>query len=123
MRMFTTPVEHLLSALRDVLEVPIYTKVPMQPPDLFLRLDVTSNEATTPVSQETNIAVQAYGTDQDATINMLGALRFVLMDEVYTHNPKILWWEEQTGPVEFPDPDTDNHYRWQLTGTLTTTLT
>ena len=121
--MFTTPVEHLLSALRDVLEVPIYTKVPRKPPDLFLRLDVTGNEAQSPVSQDTNIAVQVYGTDQDETINMLGALRFVLMDEIYTRSPKILWWQESSGPVEFPDPDTDNHYRWQLTGTLTTTLT
>lgn len=121
--MFVTPVEHLLKALRQVLDVPIYTKVPMDPPDLFIRLDVTSNEMTSPASQDTTIAVQSYGVDQDDTINMLGALRFILADEIYARNPKILWWEEFTGPVEFPDPDTDNHYRWQLTGTMTTTLT
>ena len=121
--MFVTPVEHLLTALRKVLDVPIYTKVPMHPEDLFLRLDVTSNEMTSPSSQETTIAVQTYGVDQDDTINLMGALRFILADEIYARNPKILWWEELTGPVEFPDPDTDNHYRWQLTGTMTTTLT
>lgn len=121
--MFVTPVEHLLTALRQVLDVPIYTKVPMHPPGLFLRLDVTSNEMTSPSSQETTIAVQTYGVDQDDTINLMGALRFILADEIYARNPKILWWEEVTGPVELPDPDTDNHYRWQLTGTMTTTLT
>ncbi len=123
MKLFVTPVEILQSALRESLNAPIYTKVPMRPPGLFVRLDVTSNEMTTPNSQDTTIAVQVYGANHEEVINLLGALRFVLADEIYARNPKILWWQEVSGPMEFPDPDTDNHHRWQLTGTMTTTLT
>ena len=121
--MIVTPVEHLLATLRQVLEVPIATLVQRETPDLFVRLDVTSTKATSPVSQDTDIAIQVYGVDQEETINLATALRFMMMDEIYARNDKILWWEETQGPIEFPDPDTNHHYRWQFTGTLTTTLT
>ena len=81
--MIVTPVEHLLATLRQVLEVPIATLVQRETPDLFVRLDVTSTKATSPVSQDTDIAIQVYGVDQEETINLATALRFMMMDEIY----------------------------------------
>lgn len=121
--MYVTSVERLIAALKTRLDVPVATKVPMKPPDLFVRLDPSSPKATSPVAEDTLIAVQVYGQDQEKVINLIGAIRLLLMDEVFTQDPKIVWWQEETGPHDFPDPDNADVYRWQMTGVLTTTLT
>lgn len=121
--MYVTPVERLLHAIEQVTEVPVATLVPTRPPSLFIRLDAGSSRASTVTTDETLIAVQVYGKDQDEVIDTLGFMRFFLLDEVYVRNRKIVWWDEESGPHEFPDPDGTDFFRWQLTGNLTTTLT
>lgn len=118
-----TPVERLITALERRLAVPVVTKVPMAPPELFVRLDAAALRSATPVTDDTLIAVQVYGADQGEVVDMILALRFVLMDEIYADDPTIVWWAEEAGPHEFPDPDDAATFRWQLTGVLTTTLT
>ena len=121
--MLVTPVERLIAALEPRLSVPVVTKVPRDPPALFVRLDAAAPRSVTPVTDDTLIAVQVYGADQGEVVDTLLALRFVLMDEVYASDPKIVWWAEEAGPHEFPDPDDGATFRWQFTGILTTTLT
>lgn len=110
-------------ALGERLEAPISTKVPRNPPDLFVRLDPSAPRMTGPTSQDSLMAVQVYGRDQEDVINVIGAIRFLLVDEIYALDQKIIWWSEESGPHEFPDPDTAEFFRWQTTGVLTTTLT
>lgn len=113
-----------MSALEERLTIPVVTKVPLEPqPEMFVRLDAAAPRAVTPVTQDTLMAVQIYGTNQEEVINTILALRFVLMDEIYARDPAIVWWAEESGPHEFPDPDDHAAFRWQLTGVLTTTLT
>ncbi|GAB3946739.1 hypothetical protein [Corynebacterium tapiri] len=116
-------VERLLEELKARFDVPVFTKVPRyEAPGLFIRVDAGEPRASTVVSEDTLMAVQVYGGDLDETITLIGRLRQYLMDECYRVNPHIVWWREEAGPHEFPDPDTDTHTRYQLTGVLTTTL-
>lgn len=115
-------VEHLLTALRAVAGVPVFTLVPRyEAPAVFVRVDAAAPRMVSPVSEESLVAVQVYG-DEESVIELILKLRKYLNDRVYAGNPRIVWWEEQAGPHPFPDPDTDNYSRWQLTGLLTSTL-
>lgn len=121
--MYVTPVEHLISSLSGVVGVPVVTLVPRPMPELFTRLDVISSRSETPVTDSTQIAVQVYGEGLESVINLIGQVRFFLMDHVYVNNPKIIWWSETSAPTRFPDPDVPDVHRWQMVGELTTTLT
>lgn len=121
--MAVTPVERLIAALEPWLSVPVVTKVPREPPELFVRLDAGAPRAVTPATDNTLVAVQVYGADQDEVVDKILVLRLMLLDGVYVSDPNIVWWAEEAGPHEFPDPDDAAIFRWQLTGILTTTLT
>lgn len=115
-------VEHLLAAIRVVTDVPVFTLVPRyDPPDVFIRVDAGAPHKLSPVHEESLIAVQVYGPE-DTVIHLILMIREHLNQRVYAGNPHILGWEEEAGPHPFPDPDTDNYSRWQLTGLLTSTL-
>lgn len=120
--MSDAPLIAFLHALRDEFGLPVTTLVPMDRPDLFIRVDFANGRADTPITETRLVAIQVYGTDLDEVVELAYNLRMFLMDRVYATSPKIVWWDEQAGPHEFPDPDLDTVYRWQITGNLTLTL-
>lgn len=121
--MSDAPVIEFLQQLRAETGLDVVTKVPIDRPDLFVRVDFGSGKAVTPASEERLTAVQVYGEDYDEVVELIYALRMYLRERVYTQSPKILWWEEQAGPHEWADPDIPAVTRWQITGNLTLTLT
>lgn len=115
-----TPIEIVQRNLRPYAGVPVVSKVPTTRPDLFIRVDMGAPQRETLVSYHTMIIVQVYGTDLEQVLDTIFGLqpRLEAMDVT---DPLVLGWEEETGPVDFPDPDIPQH-RWQLVGQLTHSL-
>lgn len=121
--MSDAPLIEFLNTIRREFDVETTTLVPMDMPDLFIRVDFGSGRADTPITETRLVAVQVYGTDLDEVVELAYNIRMFLIDRVYATNPKIVWWNEQAGPHEYPDPDLEAVFRWQITGNLTLTLT
>lgn len=115
-----TPIEIVRRNLAPYAIVPVVSKVPMERPPLFIRVDMGAPQRTSLIQYRTLIIVQVYGDDLDQVLDLLFALQPALeyMDVV---DPLVSGWEEDTGPVEFPDPDI-SQFRWQLTGNLYHTI-
>lgn len=118
--MFVTPVERLMAALRNEFDVRVATQLPRNHSGLFIRVDPAGSKSLTPASEQSLCTVQVYGDDLDSVLDLIYRVRFFLTDVVYSRDDNILWWAEETGPHNFPDPDTTEFYRWQLVGLLTT---
>jgi len=116
------PLIEFLNAIRREFGVEATTLVPMEHPSLFVRVDFGSGRADTPITETRLVAIQVYGDNMNNVVDLAYNLRMFLMDRVYATNPKIVWWDEQAGPHEFPDPDLETVFRWQITGNLTLTL-
>lgn len=117
-----TSIEPLIDALSERFDVFVTVKVPEERPSLFVRLDASSPKAVSPVVEETLIAVQVYGQDLEEVLALIQQIRFFLLDEIYSHAPDVIWWQEEAGPHDFPDPDIQPEHRWQLTGIISTPL-
>lgn len=118
-----TPGIAFLDAIKQWTGVDTFTKVPMKRPDMFIRVDFGAGKTLTPASERRLVAVQIYGKNPTQVTELAYKLRLFLMDSVYTHSDKVLWWDEQAGPHEWPDPDLTTTHRWQITGDLYLTLT
>lgn len=118
-----TPGIAFLESLHRELGVKVFTKVPMKRPNTFIRVDLGPGKNASPVAEQRLVAVQVYSTDVETVTDLVYKTRFYLMDRVYQDSPKVLWWEEESGPHEWPDPDLTSVFRWQITGNLTLTLT
>lgn len=97
------------------------SKVPSTRPKFFVRVDQGSPQAYGPTQDKTLIIVQVYGVDQEQVINTIGTVRQFLRFEL--DHPNIVGFSEDSGPVEFPDPDIPAVFRWQTSGDLFTDLT
>lgn len=117
------PSVEFLNVLREEFNIDVVTRVPVDRADMFIRVDYANGKANSPITEVRTVAVQVYGHDFDEVVKLSYRLRMFLLDRVYATSPKIVWWEEEAGPHEFPDPDLDTVHRWQITGNLTVTLT
>lgn len=115
-----TPIEIVQRNLRRVVSVPAVSKVPRDRPHLFVRVDMGAPQRINLIQYRTQIIVQVYGDDQGEVIDLLFSLQPHLENMDIT-DPLVSGWEEDTGPVEFPDPDIPQ-FRWQLVGQLFHTL-
>ncbi|KGM18146.1 hypothetical protein [Corynebacterium auriscanis] len=116
-------VEWLLEELRGVVECPVVTLVPRKAVELFVRVDAAAITAKAPTLQSGLVAIQVYGADLEAVIDTIQTIRLHLIDGAFHRSDKLLGWDEEAGPHDFPDPDTPDIFRWQITGELFTTLT
>lgn len=121
--MATLAVEWLMAELRDIVTCPVVTLVPRKATPLFVRVDSGAFTAQSPATQSGLVAIQVYGHDIDRAIDTLLKVRMHLLGENFAHSSKLMGWDEEAGPHDFPDPDTPDIYRWQFTGELITTLT
>lgn len=97
------------------------TKVPTSRPPLFIRVDMGAPQRNNIIQYQTQIIIQVYGDDLSAVLDTIFGVQAYLesMDMI---DPLVSGWDEETGPVEFPDPDIPQH-RWQLVGQLYHTIT
>lgn len=113
----------LMAVIRDHVppDVPVVHKVPRERPELFVRIDQTAPRRTTPITDLTTLFVQVYGPDVDSAGDLTDSLRELCFDlELY--DDRVLGWSEDSGPIDFPDPDLPDVSRYQFIGSLTQAL-
>ena len=111
-----TAIEVVQQFLRPRVSVLVTSKVPRHRPKVFIRVDQASPVRTNLVTDRTLVIIQVYATKVDECVDLIQQIReemfgIDMLDNVFD-------WDEQAGPVEFPDPDTKNIIRWQFTGFL-----
>ena len=112
-----TPTEIVQQHLMQVVDVDVVSKVPADRPSLFVRVDTGAPQPETKVSYLTTVIVQVYGVDLEQVIDLIDTCRHAL--ESIDARDDVYWWDETSGPYEFPDPDLSEVHRWQLVGQLT----
>lgn len=60
-----TAVEHVLAGLRDLTGLPASTRVPTNPPSVFIRVEQSAPEAYSPTYDKVFMIVEVYGRWQD----------------------------------------------------------
>lgn len=111
-----TAIETVQQFLRTVVDVPVVSKVPMNTPEVFVRVTQSPPRRYTPITDRSLVIVQVYGTDLGAVVDLIAEIR-EHMFSMEQATSTVLGWQEESGPVEFADPDMDC-FRWQLTGQL-----
>lgn len=106
--------------LLTVLDKPVYLKVPLAPDSLFVRIDQGAPQRINLAQYQTTIIIQVYGKETGKTLDLISQCAQLM--EGIEQDPRVSAWVEESGPVEFPDPDTNKHRRWQFVGKLFTTL-
>lgn len=112
-----TGIEIMQAALREQTKVPVVSKVPRPRPEVFIRVDQAAPRALSPVQDRVRIIVQVYGSDLEQVLNLCGLVRHTLSN-LEGLAPSCFGTDDIEGPVEFPDPDIPNVYRWQITGVI-----
>ncbi|MCK7676358.1 hypothetical protein [Corynebacterium pygosceleis] len=107
--------------LAGVSSLPVVSKVPRKRPPAFIRVDTGPPRRRTLVTDETLVIIQVYGPGLDMVLGEIEALREAMFEFDGKDN-RVLDWEEDSGPHEWPDPDLDSTIRWQFTGRLTQAL-
>lgn len=113
-----TGVEVVLGFLRGLdLGVPVVSRVPATRPPEFIRVTQAGVRRTNVITDRSLVVVQTYAPGVDRAWELAQTLREKLIDELELL-PNVFGWEEQSGPVEFPDPDLPTVFRIQMTGYL-----
>lgn len=116
-----TALELVISALRQVVGVPVVSLVPRNPPPVFVRVEQAAPVGFSPSHDRVMIIAQVYGeqTRLEEVLRTIGVCRDFLRFELSNVVPQLVGFNEISGPVEFPDPDiADTHTRWQLVGNV-----
>ena len=113
-----TPIEIVMRNLDP--GCPVVSKVPVDRPELFVRVDMGAPDRISLVQYRTQIIIQVYGDDLEQVLQTIFNLQPQL-ETMDMKDPLVSGWEESTGAVEFPDPDIPQH-RWQMTGELYSTF-
>ena len=113
-----TPIEIVMRNLDP--GCPVVSKVPIDRPGLFVRVDMGAPERISLVQYRTQMIIQVYGDDLEQVLTTIFGLQSQL-ETMDMKDPLVSGWEESTGAVEFPDPDIPQH-RWQMTGELYSTF-
>ena len=116
-----TAIEVIQRDLRPLVKAPIVSKVPTNRPDLFVRVDQGTPKRINPITDENIVFVQVYGVDLEQVLDLIGALQEYLF-LIDVRDPFVQGWVETEGPHEYPDPDLSGVHRWQMAGTLATTI-
>lgn len=114
-----TPIEIVQRNIHG--DLPVVSKVPRDTPPAFIRVDMSAPQRINELQYETLIIVQVYARSQGVAIDSFDGIQADLED-MPAKDDFVSGWKEQTGPYPFPDPDTSEHYRWQMTGTLHHTI-
>ena len=116
-----TAIEVIQRYLRPIVDVSVVSKVPTSRPDLFVRIDQGTPKRINPVTDENIVFVQVYGVDLEEVLALIGAIQehLFLID---MRDPFVQSWDETEGPHEYSDPDIPGVNRWQMAGTLATTI-
>ena len=116
-----TAIEVIQRYLRPLISAPVVSKVPANRPDLFVRVDQGTPKRINPVTDENIVFVQVYGVDLEDVLTLIGAIQehLFLID---MRDPFVQSWDETEGPHEYSDPDIPGVNRWQMAGTLATTI-
>ena len=118
--MTISPLQLVQRHLRKATGFPVVSKVPVDRPDRFVRVDQGAPQRINLDQYQTTIIVQVYDQSRAAGFHLISdLLRFLEFD--MDHDDDVSMWEAD-GPVDFPDPDLPQLSRWQFTGQLITTL-
>ena len=99
---------------------PVVSKVPVDRPELFVRVDMGAPDRISLIQYRTQIIIQVYGDDLEQVLTTIFGLQPQL-ETMDMKDPLVSGWEESSGAVEFPDPDIPQH-RWQMVGELYSTF-
>jgi len=111
-----------MATIRSQMTTTVVHKVPRPRPPLFIRIDQAAPRRVNPVTDVTTVFVQVYGPDLDTAVDLIDRLRDLCFD-LELLDDRVLGWSEDSGPVDYPDPDLPDVSRWQFIGTLTQALT
>lgn len=114
----TAPIETMLAIVRHVVNVPVVTRVPAKRPETFVRVEQVSTRRQALTLDQTLFIIQVYAPKRVQAYDLMVTIREAL--HVADRQALVCAWEESSGIAEFPDPDLDTTYRWQLTGSLLT---
>lgn len=109
-----TPLEVVIGHLATHVNCPVVSKVPMDRPDLFIRVNCGAVNQDTLISTQTLMIIQVYGTDLEQVLHTIEQAQEAMA--LIDLKDAVLGWEPQTREVEFPDPDLVDCHRWQFTG-------
>lgn len=111
------PDEIVMRNLRKVTDLEVVPQVPQDRPETFIRVDMGAPQRINLIQYRTLIVVQVYAPDDTTAIETLLHLQGHL-EVMDMQDPLVSGWDEETGPVPFPDPDIPHVARWQMTGVL-----
>ena len=117
-----TALEIVMQHIRDIVDVPVSSRVPPSRPDAFVRVDQGSPYMVNPITERNIVFVQVYGVDLEKVLGHIGAIRTLLWD-LDAIDARVQEWDESEGPHDYPDPDLPGVIRWQLSGELSFTHT
>lgn len=115
-----TALDIVVSHITRKVDVHVSRKVPMDRPDLFVRVDQGAPFMPNPITETNIVFVQVYGEDLEEVLDLIGAVRELLAD-LDMIDDRVQGWAETEGPHEYPDPDLQQAIRWQLAGELSFT--
>lgn len=118
--MTISPLQVVQRHLRKATALDVVSKVPADRPPRFVRVDQGAPQRINLDQYETTIIVQVYDQSRADGFHLISALLEFLEGDL-EHDDDVSMWEAD-GPVDFPDPDLPDAYRWQFTGQLITTL-
>lgn len=94
----------LVSWLSENLDVPCFGPVPRNKPDMFLTVERTGGSSS-PGIDHPNISIQVWGTDNRLEVIQLALEVRDLMNLRAVEIPQVRSSQVNSGPYEFPDPD------------------
>lgn len=116
--------EAVVTLLNAGMMPPVSTKVPNPRSDEHVRVTSLGGTVRNFVQMDSRVLVECWSTDETDAVNLARlawALLFAASDS-YLDASVYATRIQSTGPVNFPDPDTDMP-RYQFISTITTSLT
>lgn len=112
-----TGIEIVMHAIAHAVDLPVFSKVPKNRPDRFIRVDQGTPAMLSPTHDEVPVMVQVYSLDLEEAIETAHAVR-ELLSVIEGLHPSAFGATDIRGPYDFPDPDLPSVYRWQVSGSL-----
>ena len=108
-----------LAILRDGQEAPVFVTPPMNRPKRYVRLSRVGGVFQNQVTDSAMITVSAYASDPADAADLANECRQLFINSRGRHagGVWVRWWQEVSGPSNYPDPDVALT-RYQFTGEL-----
>ena len=108
-----------VTLLREALDVPVYINPPKNVPGTYVRITRLGGVQRNIVTDSALIGVNCYSRRRSKAAELANKTRLILRDSAGTkvNDAGIRFWQEVSGPVNYPQPDVDR-VRYQFSGEL-----